>query len=124
MSSESFTKQLESLIGDGLLAAAFVTYVGVFDYRTRKVWVYFSNPISDVPWEHGCDANKGCELDGIVCVALKFMFAFACARLNPPTNATPAVAFGGVAFDLNGHRGSLPPRAVSQAVPQHGQAEA
>lgn len=37
MSSESFTKQLESLIGDGLLAAAFVTYVGVFDYRTRKV---------------------------------------------------------------------------------------
>lgn len=37
MSSESFTKQLQSLIGDGLLAAAFVTYVGVFDYRTRKV---------------------------------------------------------------------------------------
>ncbi|CAM9106263.1 unnamed protein product [Ectocarpus fasciculatus] len=36
LSSESFTKQLESLIGDGLLAAAFVTYVGVFDYRTRK----------------------------------------------------------------------------------------
>lgn len=37
MSSESFTKQLQSLIGDGLLAAAFITYVGVFDYRTRKV---------------------------------------------------------------------------------------
>lgn len=37
LSSESFTKQLQSLIGDGLLAAAFVTYVGVFDYRTRKV---------------------------------------------------------------------------------------
>ncbi|CAM9166136.1 unnamed protein product, partial [Hapterophycus canaliculatus] len=36
MSSENFTKQLQSLIGDGLLAAAFVTYVGVFDYRTRK----------------------------------------------------------------------------------------
>lgn len=39
LSSESFTKQLQSLIGDGLLAAAFVTYVGVFDYRTRKVHV-------------------------------------------------------------------------------------
>lgn len=37
LSSESFTKQLQSLIGDGLLAAAFITYVGVFDYRTRKV---------------------------------------------------------------------------------------
>lgn len=37
VSSESFTKQLESLIGDGLLAAAFITYIGVFDYRTRKV---------------------------------------------------------------------------------------
>lgn len=36
-SSENFTKQLQSLIGDGLLAAAFITYVGVFDYRTRKV---------------------------------------------------------------------------------------
>lgn len=39
LSSESFTKQLQSLIGDSLLAAAFVTYVGVFDYRTRKVSV-------------------------------------------------------------------------------------
>lgn len=37
LSSESFTKQLQSLIGDGLLAAAFITYVGVFDYRTRRV---------------------------------------------------------------------------------------
>lgn len=45
MSSESFTKQLESLIGDGLLAAAFVTYVGVFDYRTRKVRVGCSEPL-------------------------------------------------------------------------------
>lgn len=48
MSSESFTKQLESLIGDGLLAAAFVTYVGVFDYRTRKVRVYRSDAGSDM----------------------------------------------------------------------------
>lgn len=46
MSSESFTKQLESLIGDGLLAAAFVTYVGVFDYRTRKVRARCGEPVS------------------------------------------------------------------------------
>ncbi|CAM9128550.1 unnamed protein product [Discosporangium mesarthrocarpum] len=39
VSSKSFTLQLESLIGDCLLAAAFITYVGVFDYRTRKTLV-------------------------------------------------------------------------------------
>ncbi|CAM9428194.1 unnamed protein product, partial [Choristocarpus tenellus] len=39
VSSDSFTLQLESLIGDCLMAAAFVTYVGVFDYRTRKTLV-------------------------------------------------------------------------------------
>lgn len=37
LSSESFANQLHSIIGDSLLAAAFITYVGVFDYRTRKV---------------------------------------------------------------------------------------
>lgn len=43
VSSESFTKQLESLLGDGLLGAAFITYIGVFDYRTRKVLPLFQS---------------------------------------------------------------------------------
>lgn len=46
-SSENFTKQLQSLIGDGLLAAAFITYVGVFDYRTRKVPYLTSKHVVD-----------------------------------------------------------------------------
>lgn len=37
LSSESFTNQLQSLIGDAILGASFITYLGVFDYRTRKV---------------------------------------------------------------------------------------
>ena len=34
--SDSFTKQMESLIGDNLLTAAFLTYGGVFDHKGRK----------------------------------------------------------------------------------------
>jgi dynein heavy chain 1, cytosolic len=37
--SHSFDTQMRTLIGDCLLSAAFVTYCGAFDYRTRTALV-------------------------------------------------------------------------------------
>lgn len=44
--SASFDKQMSTLIGDSLLAAAFLTYAGIFDHKIRKrLWIEWCDTI-------------------------------------------------------------------------------
>ncbi len=87
--SASFQRQLASLVGDALLSAAFLTYAGIFDHRSRRLlleeWAasldalnvpfrpdlsptdYLSRPAQQLEWQsHGLPTDQLCVENAIV----------------------------------------------------------